>query len=168
MKKKAIVLLLVAIIAAVPAMAASRGSSGDGDFGIGLNVGNATGVGMKFGMGKFDLIANVGLDMFHIGSDGLGLGGEVGAFYEIADIDFKGPHHMPITLGFMVPMGFFFGDQFAMNLGLTAMVGAEYQIPDIPLLFYLRVGGGVDLAIMNGWKVSGLFAGNVGVLWMFE
>ena len=169
MKKKVLILLVVAILAVAPAMAASsRGTSSDGSFGIGLNLGTNTGVGMKFGMGKFDIIANIGLDAFHIGSNGVGLGGDIGFNYEVYDIDVKGPHHIPVTVGLFVPMGFFFGDQFAMNLGVALVAGIEYQIPDLPLAFYLRLGGGIDLQVTNQWTLGGLFTGAIGALWMFE
>lgn len=168
MKKKVFILLVVAILAVAPAMAArTSGTSNDGDFGIGLNLGTNTGVGMKFGMGKFDIIANVGLDAFHIGSNGIGLGGDVGINYEVYDIDIKGPHHMPVTLGLVVPMGFFFGDNFAMNLGVAITAGLEYEIPDVPLAFYLRLGGGIDLQVTNQWQLGPLFTGAIGALWMF-
>lgn len=169
MKKKVLVLLFVAVLAIAPAMAAStRGTSSDGSFGIGLNLGTNTGLGMKFGMGKFDIIANVGLDAFHLGSDGVGLGGDVGVSYEVYDIDIKGPHHMPVTLGLMVPMGFYFGDQFRMNLGVAITAGLEYQFPEVPILLYLRLGGGIDLAVTDNWTLGGLFTGAIGALWMFE
>ena len=71
MKKKVLVLLVIALMAAVPAMAAStRGAADDGSVGIGLNLGTNTGLGMKFGMGKFDIFADVGLSV--IGGMGLG------------------------------------------------------------------------------------------------
>ena len=168
MKKKVLILLVVAVLAIAPAMAASRGSSDDGSFGIGINLGTNTGLGMKFGMGKFDVIANIGIDALHIGSNGIGLGGDVGFNYEVYDIDIKGPHHMPVTLGLMIPMVFFFGDPFNMNLGVVLVAGLEYQIPDVPLLFYLRLGGGIDLEVTNEWRFDGLFNGGIGALWMFD
>ena len=167
MKKKVLILLVVAVLAIAPAMAATRGSSDDGSFGIGLNLGTNTGLGMKFGLGKFDVIANIGIDALHIGSNGIGLGGDVGFNYEVYDIDIKGPHHMPVTLGLMIPMGFFFGDPFNMNLGVVLVAGLEYQIPDVPVLFYLRVGLGVNLLIAPEFKPDVGGAGSLGVLYVF-
>ena len=168
MKKKVLVLLVVAVLAVAPAMAADyRGSTEDGSVGVGINLGTNTGLGLKFGMGKFDIFADVGLDAWHIGSDGVGLGGDVGVSYEVYDIDLGGKHHMPITVGLMVPMGFFFGNNFSMNLGVVIQAGLEYQFPEVPILLYLRLGGGIDMKIVGDWTLGGLFAGSIGALWMF-
>ena len=168
MKKKVLVLLVVAVLAVAPAMAADyRGSTEDGSVGVGINLGTNTGLGLKFGMGKFDIFADVGLDAWHIGSDGVGLGGDVGVSYEVYDIDLGGKHHMPITVGLMVPMGFFFGQNFSMNLGVVIQAGLEYQFPEVPILLYLRLGGGIDMKIVGDWTLGGLFAGSIGALWMF-
>ena len=170
MKKKVLVLLVIALMAAVPAMAAStRGAADDGSVGIGLNLGTNTGLGMKFGMGKFDIVANVGLDVLHISNGNLSLGGDVGFQYEVYDIQIDGPHHMPVTVGLLVPMGFTFGNQFAMHLGVQAMAGLEYMIPDVPVLFYLRVGLGVDMRIVGGDGFGLGFGGSgaLGVMYVF-
>ena len=151
MKKALTVLLVLVAIAAMPLAAAdSRGTSEEGAIGIGLNLGTNNGLGLKFGMGKFDIVANVGLDVLHISNGNLSLGGDVGFQYEVYDIQIDGPHHMPVTVGLLVPMGFTFGNQFAMHLGVQAMAGLEYMIPDVPVLFYLRVGLGVDMRIVGG------------------
>ena len=169
MKKKAIVLLIIAVLAITPAMAAPRGSSSEGSVGVGLNLGTNTGLGLKFGMGKFDIVANVGLDVLHISNGNLSLGGAVGFQYEVYDIQIDGPHHMPVTVGLLVPMGFTFGNQFAMHLGVQAMAGLEYMIPDVPVLFYLRVGLGVDMRIVggDGFDLGFGASGALGVMYVF-
>ena len=168
MKKKVLVLLVVAILAITPAMAAnSKGASEDGSVGIGLNLGTNTGLGLKFGMGKFDIFANIGLDMFSLGSDGLRLGGDVGVSYEVYDIDLGGKHHMPVTLGLWVPMAFSFSNNFAMNVSALVQAGLEYQIPDFPLAFYLRLAPGVGIVNDSKFNVDFDFAAYIGVLWMF-
>lgn len=170
MKKALTILLVLAVIAVMPLAAADRrGTSEEGAFGIGLNLGTNNGVGLKFGMGDFDIIANVGLNILRLNT-GLSLGGDVGFQYEVYDIQIDGPHHMPVTVGLLVPMGFFFGNSFAMSLGIQAMAGLEYQIPDVPVLFYLRVGLGVDLNIgdwpnRNFVDFSG--SGALGVMYTF-
>ncbi len=164
MKKKVLVLLVVALMAAVPAMAAStRGAADDGSVGIGLNLGTNTGLGMKFGMGKFDIFADVGLSVI----GGIGLGFDVGVSYEVYDADFGGGHHMPITVGVMVPMAFRWNNPFAWDIGALAQVGLEYQIPDVPVLFYLRVGLGVNFTIAPEFKPNVGGAGGIGVLYVF-
>ncbi len=169
MKKKVLILLFVAILAAAPAMAAStKGSSSDGSFGIGLNLGTNTGLGMKFGMGKFDILANVGLANFNIGSNGFNLGGDVAVSYEVYDIHIKGEHHMPITVGLGAAMNFRFADQFGFDLSIVVPVGLEYQIPDVPIAFYLRLAPGLAIMENTNINLNFGFAGYIGVLWMFE
>ena len=170
MKKALTILLVLAVIAVMPLAAADRrGTSEEGAFGIGLNLGTNNGVGLKFGMGNFDIIANIGLDVLHVSNQGLGLGGDVGFQYEVYDIQIDGPHHMPVTVGLLVPMGFFFGSPFQMSLGVQAMAGLEYQIPDVPVLFYLRVGLGIDMNVVGGgnFKVGFGGSGALGVMYTF-
>lgn len=170
MKKKIFIVLFAVVLAAMPLAAASNnyhGTSEEGSVGIGLNLGTNTGLGLKFGMGKFDIVANIGLDAVHAGSNGLGLGGDVGVQYEVYDIQIDGPHHMPVTVGLLVPMGFFFGDPFNMSLGVQVMAGLEYQIPDVPVLFYLRVGLGIDMTITNEFSLGFGGSGALGVLYVF-
>lgn len=168
MKKKVLILLVVAVLAIAPAMAATRGSSDDGSFGIGLNLGTNTGLGMKFGMGKFDVLANVGLANFNIGADGFNLGGDVAVSYEVYDIDIKGPHHMPVTVGLGAAMNFRFADQFGFDLSLVVPVGLEYQIPDVPVAFYLRLAPGISIMENTKVDIGFGFAGYIGVLWVFD
>ncbi len=164
MKKKLLILLVAALIAAMPAMAAStRGAAEDGSIGIGLNLGTNSGLGLKFGMGKFDIFADVGLSVI----GGTGLGVDAGVSYEVYDADFGGGHHMPITVGVMVPMSFRWNNPFAWDLGVLAQVGLEYQIPDVPVLFYLRVGLGANLNIAPSFKPDVGGSGNIGVLYVF-
>ena len=169
MKKKVLVLLVVAILAVAPAMAAStRGSSSDGSFGIGLNLGTNTGIGMKFGMGKFDILANVGLANFNIGANGFNMAGDVAVSYEVYDIQIKGPHHMPVTVGLGATMGFRLADQFGFDLSIVVPVGLEYQIPDLPLSFYLRLAPGIRLFENSNFNINFGFAAYIGALWVFE
>ena len=168
MKKALTVLLVLLAVAAMPLMADSRGTSEEGAIGIGLNLGTNNGLGLKFGMGDFDIIANIGLDVLHISNGNLSLGGDVSFQYEVYDIQIDGPHHMPVTVGLLVPMGFTFGN-FAMHLGVQAMAGLEYMIPDVPVLFYLRVGLGVDMRIVGGDGFGLGFGGSgaLGVMYVF-
>ena len=149
MKKKMLILLVVAVLALAPAAAAQyKGASEEGS-------------------GDFDIFANIGFDALHVSSNGFSLGGDVGVAYEVYDVDFGGGHHMPITVGLWVPMGFFIGDNFAFNLAALVHAGVEYQIPDVPVLFYLRLGLGVDMGIVPEFKLGFGFAGALGVMYVF-
>ncbi|MDY5930697.1 MAG: hypothetical protein SPJ34_01550, partial [Candidatus Ornithospirochaeta sp.] len=83
MKKKALLICLLAALLVSPVFADStKGTEKDGSFGLGLNLGTNTGVGMKFGMGSFDVLANVGLDNFKVSNAGVGIGGDVAVSYK--------------------------------------------------------------------------------------
>lgn len=164
MKKKVLLIaLLVALILAPVTAASYRGSEKNGTFGVGLNLGTNTGVGLKFGMGDFDILANIGLSNFQVSADRFSLAGDIAASYEVYDVDFGKGHHMPITVGVGASMGFVFSDPFQFGLSVLVPVGVSYQIPDFPMQFYLRLAPG--LAVLP--EINFGFAGYIGALWMF-
>ncbi len=82
MKKRVILAILLVLLILAPVTAASyRGSEKNGTVGVGLNVGTNTGLGLKFGMGDFDIQANIGLNVSSISASGIVLGGDVAASY---------------------------------------------------------------------------------------
>lgn len=162
MKKKVLLIaLLVALILAPVTAASYRGSENDGAIGVGLNLGTNTGVGLKFGFGDFDVLANIGLDNFRFNP--FSLGGDVAVSYEVYDFDFGRGHHMPLTVGVGASMGFVFDDPFVFDLAVLVPVGISYQIPDFPMQFYLRLAPGLAVLPELGFA----FAGYIGALWMF-
>ena len=166
MKKKVLlVALLVALILAPVTAASYRGSEQDGAIGVGLNLGTNTGVGLKFGFGDFDILANIGLDNFVFNP--FSLGGDVAVSYELYDFDFGHGHHMPLTLGVGAKTGFVFADKFGFDLSVVFPVGISYQIPDFPMQFYLRLAPGLALLQNTSFKLGFDFAGYIGALWMF-
>ena len=160
-KKVLLIALLVALILAPVTAASYRGSENDGAIGVGLNLGTNTGVGLKFGFGDFDVLANIGLDNFRFNP--FSLGGDVAVSYEVYDFDFGRGHHMPLTVGVGASMGFVFDDPFVFDLAVLVPVGISYQIPDFPMQFYLRLAPG--LAVLP--ELDFAFAGYIGALWMF-
>lgn len=166
MKKKVLLIaLLVALILAPVTAASYRGSEKDGTVGVGLNLGTNTGIGLKFGLGDFDVLANIGIDNFHF--DPFSLGGDVAVSYEVYDFDFGHGHHMPLTVGVGANMGFVFDNSFGFSLAVVVPVGVSYQIPDFPMQFYLRLAPGVGLLDNSQFDPYFAFAGYIGALWMF-
>ncbi len=166
--KKFIVLTLLIMIFAFPVFAATEtsGTLKNGDVGLGLNLGTNTGLGMKFGFGKFDINANIGINLIKIGSYS-SFGGDVGVAYEVYDWQIDGPHHIPITVGAKVSMFGLFpyhGGSSEFYLDVLAEAGLEYQIPDYPILLYLRVGLGVG--ILPKLDIAG--SGSIGCLYLFD
>ena len=172
MKKKVLILLVVAVLALAPAAAAQyKGASEEGTWGVGLNLGTNTGVAIKYGYGDFDIFGNVGFDFLNLKTDPFrfSIGVDVGISYEVYDADFGGGHHMPITVGLMFPMGFIITDgSMDFNLGVLAQAGLEYQIPDVPIAFYLRLGVGLDMLFgSSGLEPGPGFSGAIGVMYVF-
>lgn len=165
--KRKFIIVAIAMLAVLAPLAAA-GSEGKGDFGIGLNLGTNTGLGLKFGMGSFDILANVGLANFNIGSSGFNLGGDVAVSYEVVDFDFGGGHHMPLTVGLGAAMNFRFQEQFGFDLSIVVPVGIEYELPGVPLEFYLRLAPGLRIMQNTAVDIGFGFAGYLGVLWMFH
>ena len=176
MKKKVLILLVAALLATVPAMAAyePHGAVDEGSFSVGLNLGTNTGVGFKYGFGSFDLVGNVGFDFlsFNVNPFRYGIGLDIGVNFEVYDIDLGGKHHMPVTVGAMLPLGFVITENgFAFNLAAAVTAGLEYQIPDVPISFYLRLGVGPAMSISSGGvslpPLVVAVVGNIGVMYVF-
>ena len=174
MKKKLLILLVAALLATVPAMAAdTRGTSDEGDWGIGLNLGTNTGLAIKYGFGDFDVFANVGFDFLNLDiktdSFQFGIGADFGLSYQVYDIDLGGKHHMPVTVGLMFPLGFVIHNNgFDFDLGVAVQAGLEYQIPDVPLSFYLRLGVGPGFTFgSSGFHMYPAWSAAIGMLYVF-
>ena len=167
--KKVLILSFVILALAFPVFASDFDTSGsvkNGDVGIGLNLGTNTGLGLKFGFGKFDINANIGLSLVNLGQYS-SIGGDVSVAYEVYDWHIEGPHHIPITVGLKTSMFAL----FPYNRGsagfywdILAEGGLEYQIPDYPILVYLRVGLGIRI-FPDVWFAG---SGSIGCLYLFD
>ena len=170
MKKKILVIALVLVVAMSGVFAAStKGASRDNTMGVGLNLGTNTGLGLKFGMGKFDVKANIGLGDFRVG-DPTEIAGDVAVSYEVADFDFGKGHHMPLTVGGGLNTTIVIGSEnTSFKLGIMIPVGIEYTIPKTAVNFYLHLAPGLGLDFAG--SSVGLdfdFDANLGVLYVFD
>ncbi len=172
MKKKVLLIaLLVALLLAPLSAASIRGTENDGAVGVGLNLGTNMGVGLKFGFGDFDVLANIGLDSFSLDGNGLGLGGDVAFSWNYYTIDGGRDLQFPLTVGAGVTSSFHFGNPFFVNLAVIFPLGIEYNFeqlnPDVPITMYVRLAPGFTLFNGGEFSVKFAFAGYIGALWMF-
>ena len=170
MKKKIMVIALVLVVAMSGVFAANnyKGASAKNTMGVGLNLGTDTGVGLKFGMGKFDVTADIGLDLFEIG-DSIKIGGDAGVMYEVYDVQFKGKHHMPITVGGLLGLEGSVGSENSLKLNFAVGAGLEYTFPQVPINLYFRAYPlGLRLAFEDKVGIKYYGAAQIGALWVFD
>lgn len=166
MKKKIALVALIFAMLVTPAFAIG-GVSDDNSFGIGLNLGRNSGLGMRFGFGDFDILANVGLFDFGISDNGVAVAGDAAFSWNFYTIDGGRALEFPLTVGAGVSTGVHFGDPFVFDLSVLFPIGIEYNFaqlnPDVPITVYFRIAPG--LAILPdlgfGWSAY------LGALWNF-
>lgn len=168
MKKKAIVLLLVVAIAISGAFASSDGVLDKNDWSIGLNLGTINGLGFRYGFGSFDLTTNISANILFDIANSIDVGGDVGAMWEVYDIEIDRKNHLPITIGGSVGAGVripYDGTKVTATLSALFMAGIEYPIPDVPLTVYLRAGLGAGFLKDNKFSPYFTGAGYIGLLY---
>ena len=168
MKKRIVLVALIAICLVAPVFAANNysGVAKKNSVGVGLNLGTNTGVGLRYGMGDFDILANIGLDVFKLNP--LTLSGDVAASYNVYTIDGGKNLKFPITVGAGANVGLKFGkDKLGFDLSVLVPVGIEYTFADVPITLYLRLAPGVNLFNNSDFGFKFGFAGYIGALWNF-
>ena len=170
MKKKIVLVALLVLLILVPAFSATTGSSKKGSVGVGANLGTVNGVALRFGMGDFDLLANIGFDaVTTLTKDGWTISGDVAASYKVYTIDGGRNAQFPITVGLSAVPSVTFGNNTVVNLDVLVPVGIEYTFSDVPITLYLRLAPGLSVIEANKPNV-GEFAmgGYIGALWNFN
>ncbi len=167
--KKVLIVLAVLCMVAFPVVAKSTttGVTDKNTVGVGLNLGTNTGVGLRFGMGKFDILSNVGFDLLSLKA----LAGDVAVSYNVATIDGGRKAQFPITVGAGVNTGIYFGDKVTADLSILFPIGIEYNFvqlnKDVPITVYFRLAPGVKLLDQNEYKPGFDMAAYLGALWNF-
>ena len=100
---------------------------------------------MKFGMGKFDILANYRLNDFEISNAGVGIGFDTSCSFQVYDFKIDSQNHMPLSVGLGVSSKFFFGNEFKFGLDVLFPVGLSYQFPKVPIELYLRLAPGLQV-----------------------
>ena len=139
--KRIVLVLLVAVLVAGSIFASEyKGINDKNQLSIGANLGSDTGFAVRYGLGEFDLIGNVGIDFF----DGdIAFGGDAMISTQVYELDFGTNAKFPITVGAGLRTGFWTGDHDGLRLAAFSPVGIEYCLEDacdLPLSFYFRLG----------------------------
>ncbi len=174
MKKVVLVVLLVALILA-PVMAANNpmqkysGATKKDSLGIGLNLGTNTGVGISYGMGKYDVIADIGLNNF--GVYPLSLRADCCFVYTLYDVVLSddlgiSKATLPVTVGLAGAAGLTFADDFQFGVSVLVPVGIQYTFDNFPCTLYLRIAPGLSLVDQSGFAIGFGFAGYIGALYL--
>lgn len=166
MKKRIAIIALVILCVAAPMFAASntRGAADRNTLGVGLNLGTNTGLGLRYGYGPFDVIANIGLDVVKLSGGNWTLSFDVGASYQVYTIDGGSNLKFPITLGLIVTPSVTFGNNATFNFGVLVPVGIEYTFDDVPITAYFRLAPGMNI-LPSASFTCGAF---IGALWNFD
>ena len=168
MKKRIIVVALLVLCLVAPVFAAStKGATQKGTVGVGLNLGTNTGVGFRYGMGQYDILANFGLNNFKF--DPFSMSVDAAASYKVYTIDGgKRSLQFPITVGGGAALAMTFNsDKVGIDLSVLVPVGIEYTFTEVPITLYLRLAPGVQFLQNSSFKMGFAFAGYIGALWNF-
>jgi len=170
MKKKIAIVALLVLCLAAPVFAGNTiGASKRNTLGVGLNLGTNTGVGFRYGIGNFDVIANFGLDLLHIGSNGLAFGGDAGVAYQVYNFDLGHGNYMPLTVGLVGVTSFAASDNGVdFDLSVLVPVGIEYTFQDVPITLYLRLAPGMRIMQNTAIDLGFDFGAYIGALWNFD
>ena len=165
MKKKILVVCLLIALVLVPATAASyKGATKNNTLGLGLNVGTNSGLGLKAGIGKSDIIADLGF-----GALNFDFSIDAAYMYEVASIKLNNHNSIPVTVGGGANVGIDFKSFDSVNVGVFGMAGLEYTFKDVPINLYGRLGLGLNLGV-EGDQVDAGFGWmlHIGALYMFD
>lgn len=170
MKKRIAIIALVILCVAAPMFAASdtRGAADRNTLGVGLNLGTNTGVGLRYGYGPFDVIANIGLDLLRIGSNSWTLSFDVGASYQVHIIDGGRNLQFPITVGAIIAPSVTISDHSSFNLSVLIPGGIEYTFDEVPVTAYFRLAPGIRIMSENKVDIGFAFGAFIGALWNFD
>jgi len=159
--RKKIILILLVVLALTPLMAANSFSfdeilSSDKEWGIGLNIGNPTGVMAELNNKDYDFYLNLGFDYNY------GFSGAVGVDYKVTEFEIKNAK-FDVGVGGEVPVAFT-SSVFLIKGLFTGSV--SYQFEEIPLKAYARVGLGAEFNTSNGLGFGS--GGGIGAIYHFE
>ncbi len=164
MNKKIIAIVLVVALALCSLSAASTtGTAKKNAFSLGVGLGTNSGVAVKYGMGKFDLQANVGIVI----KNGVCFSGDVGAFYNFYDINFKAgssKQTISLTTGPLVGMN---AQDKSFGLDVIWTVGAEYTFKKVPVTMFTKLGGGYGMKFASSFEGKPTFYGVLGAVYTF-
>ena len=161
--KKAMVFVLVALMAIGSVFAVTQGASKENTLGVGLNAGSNTGLILNYGMGKFDLEGIIGFGALNGGLDV-----EVAANFEIVDVarECNFPGKMPFTIGAEGYITTDFSNLF--GLGVLAPFKLAYTFEDVPVSLFIKFAPGVVFYFAPEFSADFGFHAALGATYNFD
>lgn len=168
MKKKIVLIALLVLCLAAPVFASLNGVTRKDSLGVGLNLGTNTGVAFRYGMGDFDITANVSFDVLEVFNGTVVIAGDVGGAWNFYTIDGGRNLQFPLTFGVSAVPALVIGDgTTSFNFSILFPVGIEYTFDDVPITVYLKLAPGMSIVDNASVKVSPEFGAYIGALWNF-
>ena len=158
---KKILLVLLILVVATTGIFSARLNDRDA-LSVGLNLGTDVGVSTRYGYGDFDLITNIGLDVFTLEAIEI----EVAGAYHVSTLE-VGKADFPITVGLGASAGLDFKSA-ALDASVLVPIGIEYTFDDFPVTAFIRVAPGVSVMKSTAVNVGPDVKAYVGALWNFE
>lgn len=160
--KKALVFVLVALLAVGTVFASAKGASEKDSISVGLNLGTSNGAILNFGFGQFDLETIIGFGVIN----GSGLSVEVAGNFEVVDVaeqcNFAGS--MPFTVG---GEGYLSTDFDFLGMGALVPLKLTYTFPKVPVSLYFRFAPGVHFDIVPEFNVKFGVSASLGATYNF-
>ena len=169
MKKKIVLLALVFAMLVTPAF--SAGVTRDNSVGVGLNLGTNTAVALRFGLGDFDILSNIGFDLLDSFSGDFKVSGDVAASWNFYTIDGGRGLQFPLTVGAGANVAIDFSNDFSTDLSVLFPIGIEYNFAqlnaDVPITVYFRFAPGFSILQNSDANVEFDYGVYLGAIWNF-
>lgn len=170
MKKKLAILALALVMMVTPAFAAG-GAAEDDLIGVGLNLGTNTGVALRFGLGDFDILSNLGFSMLRAFEGDFGMSGDVAFSWNFYTIDGGRGLEFPLTVGLGANVDIDFSHDWNTDFSILFPIGIEYDFAqlnsDVPITVYFRFAPGFSIIQNSKADVGFAYGVYLGAMWNF-
>ena len=169
--KKRLVMLALALVMIVTPVFAIVGVAEDDTVGVGLNLGTNTGVALRFGLGDFDILSNLGFSMLRAFEGDFGMSGDVAFSWNYYTIDGGRGLEFPLTIGLGANVDIDFSNDFNTDFAILFPIGIEYNFAqlnsDVPITVYFRFAPGFSIVQNSKADVGFAYGVYLGAMWNF-